>query len=320
MKMKRAKKVMRTRMRMTAATKEEEEEEEEEDSEVEEVEANQDKSVLASFGEGSNAVVWPRVTLAEDEDGDMTEAHNNLRLMRIGDDASDLDLSDDGSVTSDEEESESSDDEDNASGPDFDAGAFSSSSSLPLSTPVGITASAEARLESEFKHEVELSLERAFAEDHSVDNAAVELKTLRMASNVPLIRVREAVVGAIVERINIVEGGGAPQRKEIASVVGRWGGLINQIGGVDAVETISVLQAHCASSQRMPLFGQILAALYQDDVVEEVDIRRWHALPASKSIGLKPGPTTENIKKCWSVGSRMIEQFNEQESDEEDSE
>jgi translation initiation factor eIF-2B subunit epsilon len=89
---------------------------------------------------------------------------------------------------------------------------------------------------------VELSLERAFAEGHSVDNAAVELKTLRMASNVPLIRVREAVVAAIVEQINIVEGGGAPQRKEIVSVVSRWGNLINQIGGVDAVETVAVLQ------------------------------------------------------------------------------
>jgi translation initiation factor eIF-2B subunit epsilon len=249
-----------------------------------------------------------------------------------------LDLSDGGSVTSSEQDSDSSDDEDDVSSPNFGALAHSSSS-LPLDTPTGITASADARLESEFKHEVELSLERAFAEGHSVDNAAVELKTLRMASNVPLVRVREAVVGAIVERINIVEGGGAPQRKEITSVVSRWGNLINQIGGVDAVETVSVLQVgkiatcqsllclltciqtHCASSERMPLFGQILAALYQDDVVEEDDIRQWHALPASKGLGLKPGTTTENIKKCWLVGARMITQFNQQDSDgEEDSE
>jgi translation initiation factor eIF-2B subunit epsilon len=164
-------------------------------------------------------------------------------MFFLGDDTSDLDLSDAGSVSSSEDESESSDDEDAVfSESNFSVLASSTSSSMPLSTPTGITASADARLESEFKHEVELSLERAFAEGHSVDNAAVELKTLRMASNVPLIRVREAVVGAIVERITIVEGGGAPQRKEIASVVERWGSLINQIGGVDAVETVSVLQ------------------------------------------------------------------------------
>lgn len=145
-------------------------------------------------------------------------------------------------TSSEDSESSDGDDNDDAAAPDFGALVGSSSSSVPLSTPTGITASADARLESEFKREVELSLERAFAEGHSVDNAAVELKTLRMASNVPLVRVREAVVGAIVERIDIVEGGGAAQRKEITSVVSRWGNLINQIGGVDAVETVSVLQ------------------------------------------------------------------------------
>lgn len=164
-------------------------------------------------------------------------------LFFSGDDTSDLDLSDAGSISSSEDESESSDDEDAVfSESNFGVLTSSTLSSMPLSAPTGITASADARLESEFKREVELSLERAFAEGHSVDNAAVELKTLRMASNVPLVRVREAVVGAIVERITIVEGGGALQRKEIASVVERWGALINQIGGVDAVETVSVLQ------------------------------------------------------------------------------
>jgi translation initiation factor eIF-2B subunit epsilon len=64
-----------------------------------------------------------------------------------------------------------------------------------------------------------------------------------MASNVPLSHVREAVIAAIVERIKIVQGGVAAQRQEITSVVGRWGALINKIGGVDAVETIAVLQA-----------------------------------------------------------------------------
>ena len=85
------------------------------------------------------------------------------------------------------------------------------------------------------------SLARAFAEGHSLDNASVELKTLRMASNVPLRKVREAVVAAIVERIPL-GGGAAEQRKGIADVVERWGELINAIGGVDGVETTTILQ------------------------------------------------------------------------------
>jgi len=96
--------------------------------------------------------------------------------------------------------------------------------------------------ETEFQAEVKQSLDRAFYEGHSVDNAAVELKTLRMASNVSLTRVREAVIAAIVERIPLVDSGAIQQRKEITSVIGRWGALIDRIGGVDAVETVCLLQ------------------------------------------------------------------------------
>ena len=67
----------------------------------------------------------------------------------------------------------------------------------------------------------------------------------------------------------------------------------------------------------MPLFGQILAALYQEDIVEEEDIRQWHTLPASKGQGLDGGKA-ENMKRCWTIGSYMIQQFDEQGSDEGD--
>jgi translation initiation factor eIF-2B subunit epsilon len=70
----------------------------------------------------------------------------------------------------------------------------------------------------------------------------------------------------------------------------------------------------------MPLFGQVLAALYQSDIVDEDDIRGWHATPEAKGVDLKPGPVTDNIKKCWGVGSLMIQQFDEQEESEEESE
>ncbi|KII88609.1 hypothetical protein PLICRDRAFT_689604 [Plicaturopsis crispa FD-325 SS-3] len=293
-------------------------EESDEDSELEDAERSMclvqkidSKTELAILGEGSNATVWPRVSFRgdEDEDDEDVESPSNQRLMRIGDDTSDLELSDPGSVTSDEEDSDSSDGEDSGAIAGSRLGLLDASSTTSL--PTSDIPSAEA----EFRAEVEQSLARAFAEGHSVDNAAVELKTLRMASNVPLERVREAVVKSIVERIQIVDGGAVPQRQEIARVIGRWGELIHKIGGVDAVETVVVLQNHCASSERMPLFGQILAALYQDDIIEEDDIRAWHDRPESKGEGLKPGDLTDNIKKCWIVGARMIQQFDAQDSD-----
>lgn len=45
---------------------------------------DQDESTLASLGEDSNAIVWPRPILDEDEEVDPVEAPDNQRLMRIG--------------------------------------------------------------------------------------------------------------------------------------------------------------------------------------------------------------------------------------------
>jgi translation initiation factor eIF-2B subunit epsilon len=222
----------------------------------------------------------------------------------------DLVLSDPGSITSEDERSSDSDDDDDFS---QNASLASSVTSLPASSAV-VTVSAS---EQEFQTEVRLSLDRAFSEGHSLENASVELKTLRMASNVPLRRVREAVVAGIVENIPLVEGAVA-QRAEIKKWVDRWGDLINLIGGVDGVETVSILQDHCASSTRFPLFGQILAALYQNDIVDEDDIRNWHAMPEAKGEGVKSGNLLENMQKTWIVGARMIHQLSEQESDDDE--
>ncbi|KAF8628435.1 hypothetical protein AX15_003954 [Amanita polypyramis BW_CC] len=204
---------------------------EEIDSDLEEVEARQ-SSISKSLGGDSNALVWPHGPLGEEEDDESPENEQNLRFMRIGDDVSDLEISDSGSLTS-EGESESSESSDEYDDPERGSLTAPSDTSLPLKNDVADT---------EFWSEVKQSLERAFAEGHSIDNAAVELKTLRMASNVPLSRVREAVITAVVEKIPIVDGGGVPQRQEIAKVMSRWGELINKIGGVDPVETVTLLQ------------------------------------------------------------------------------
>ncbi|KAJ6596797.1 nucleotide-diphospho-sugar transferase [Mycena vulgaris] len=282
---------------------EEEDSDEDEDSDMEEIEANQD-GASSILGKDSNAIVWPRGP-SEEDDEDGIASYKNQRFRQIGDDGSDLELSDEGSDSSDGESDESS---------EYDSqDGFGMSSDMETPATPDVMLPAGTMQESEFRIEVAQSLERAFAEGHSVDNAAVELKTLRMASNVPLSRVREAVVAAIVEDIRIVDGA-LPQRKEISRVIGRWGELIDKIGGVDAVETVEALQMHCASSERFPLFGQILAELYQADIVDEDDIRAWYALPAAKGADLV-GPTAENVKRCWAVGARMIQQFDEQESE-----
>lgn len=153
---------------------------------------------------------------------------------------------DEGSLSSDDEDSSFGDDTDS----NFGSVSGRSDASQAMDLPI---IPGSVMQESEFRQEVTQSIERAFAEGHSVDNAAVELKTLRMASNVPLSRVREAVIAAIVEKIPIVEDGGALQRKEIGTVIDRWGSLIDKIGGVDAVETVTLLQVRLEISSLVSL-------------------------------------------------------------------
>lgn len=52
--------------------------------------------------------------------------------------------------------------------------------------------------------------------------------------------------------------------------------------------------------------------------MEETDIREWHQSPTSQGLGLPAGTRSENMKKCWEVGSHMIQQFDEQDEDESD--
>ena len=68
----------------------------------------------------------------------------------------------------------------------------------------------------------------------------------------------------------------------------------------------------------MPLFGQILAALYQEDIVEEDDIRGWHILPSTSGGDGREGVERDNFRKCWTIGTRMIQQFDDQDSSESD--
>ena len=64
----------------------------------------------------------------------------------------------------------------------------------------------------------------------------------------------------------------------------------------------------------------MLAQLYQDDIVDEDDIRQWHVTPAARGEGLKPGALLDGVKYGWVVGQKLIEQFDAQESDDESDE
>ncbi|KAJ3504968.1 hypothetical protein NMY22_g17742 [Coprinellus aureogranulatus] len=271
-----------------------EDSDEDEDEDVEEAESNdreEDKSIL---GADSNANVWHDKP-PEDDDLESPENFLNRQYMRLG--ADDEHQASDAEATLSEDESVSDDDYDSHTDASV-SGRSDLTSLTTLSGGAGLMAGQGSSAQ-----RLHQSLERAFAEDHSVDNAAVELKNASHG-----------------KQRSIEQNDGAGQRAEVQRTIGRWGELINRIGGVDPVETITLLQKHCVSSPRMALFGQILAALYQTDIVEEDDIREWHGLSASKGEDLPAGETKENYRKTWIVGAHMIHQLDQQDSESDEDE
>lgn len=74
-----------------------------------------------------------------------------------------------------------------------------------------------------------------------------------------------------------------------------------------------ILQAYCAnSSDRLKLFGHILAAFYNDDLVEDENIRSWALDPRSKNPAGSPGDV------CRKQGLLLLQAIHAQSSDEED--
>lgn len=72
-------------------------------------------------------------------------------------------------------------------------------------------------------------------------------------------------------------------------------------------------QKYCAENpDRLKLFGHILTAFYNDDLVEDVNIRSWALDARSKHPANSPGDV------CRNQGLLLLKAIHEQSSDEDD--
>lgn len=101
-----------------------------------------------------------------------------------------------------------------------------------------------ARKVEEFKRELEQSISRAFAEDHSVELAALEITGLRMSANGSYDDVREVIVPAIINQVDL-----SKPMPSIRAVLKKWASLIGKVthGKDDQVHVLYILQASCSN-------------------------------------------------------------------------
>ena len=142
----------------------------------------------------------------------------------------------------------------------------------------------------EFYAEAEESLSRAFLENHSVENAMIELKTLRMATNVTFHEVREAIIAALMSVYITTPGITAKTFK-------KWGGLLHKFEeDLEAeLDSVMIMQRYFAKRLRENAQSQAernkfvlgLQGMYNSDVFSEKTIFRWFEGDLSKGIGDK---------------------------------
>lgn len=148
----------------------------------------------------------------------------------------------------------------------------------------------------EFQTEAEDSLNRAFTENHSVENAAIELKTLRMATNVTFREIREAIVAALMR---VVVSAPATVRKEFE----KWGELLDKFTEDDEarLDIVFLVQRYFARAGlvgKEKAFVRGLQELYQVDVLDEDVIFTWFEDERSKGVGEKWSEEMATLRKA----------------------
>ncbi|ETS60470.1 hypothetical protein PaG_05312 [Moesziomyces aphidis] len=262
----------------------------------------------------------------EDEDDvDEIERSHNLRLMRLGADLEDMELDDTLSDISsvgigrdlddDDDDDGSGAQTDNSMSDDDDDDMLGGSMMLSIGDgETNVEKQAAVKRLDEFRTEATASLERAFEENHTVDDAAIELKTLRMASNVPLKEVRKTVIGFILTKCE------PDQPKQMLAVLDKWCPLISVVAVDDQIEALATVQNFCATQPKYyKIFIPLLKKFYNDDIISEENIVGWWKSPLSRKADADIGGDKNlQLRKAAEEVIRYILESQESTDEDED--
>ena len=274
-----------------------------------------------ALGTGNQGHLWPseaEVAAAElDSDDEDALDPRNLKVSQLKLDPEDAELSSSSSAST---ISRSSSSDSLASNVSASSSRASGLTDPPAIAGIGALSSGIETDNAAFERECRHSLDRSFEEGHTVDNAAIELKTLRMATNVTMKQVTGVAIAFMCEQVK--GGASAPAAQVSGSVdklVERWGGLITSLtGGSQSgmVESLLFLQEYCATAKDVSprLFPAFLQAYYQEDVVSEEAIRSWVTSAAAKNTGGEAG------QKLWQTGAAFMRALMEAEDSDDDDE
>ncbi|KAK9316027.1 nucleotide-diphospho-sugar transferase [Lipomyces starkeyi] len=148
-----------------------------------------------------------------------------------------------------------------------------------VSTASNNTVASEDSDEDSFLREAQASVERAVAENHDLDIAALELSTLRMAKNAQFHEVRAATIAALIGRIShLINSNTLKARAAVESVLNRWGPLFRRqvFDQADQIDFLLLIQRDCTRRmQGSSILLHAINCLYDQDILEEEAILTW---------------------------------------------
>ena len=168
-----------------------------------------------------------------------------------------------------------------------------------------------------FLYEAGESLSRAFAENHSVDDAAIELTSLKMTTNVSFHEIREAIVTAMMNVLISQPGRAEP-------TFAKWSALLSRFieDEESQLDTAFIAQEYFAKKIReqkaeKKVFVKGLHLLYDNDVVDEEVIFNWYQSKKAQGIGERWSEELLTLRNAAQPLLNWLSEANEESDDEE---
>lgn len=265
---------------------------------------------LRILGSDSVGYLWPMEETEEEEDSDEDEDDlepfehpKNKRLLQLGRSLDDLSDSDDSCSTLSAASSESG-----------SPTSLASDESLPDIPSLALDA-----VDPMFHKEAAASLARAFEEEHSVENARLELRTLVMGYNAGIDAAREECTNFLLSQTEISPNPAAILAS-VTKIWSRWGELVTS----HASDTTNIpldVQQYCVKNVKVaPYFGIVLRGMYESDVIAEEDLLEWRDLSSAQGEGIED----EEEKKAWTgtyaKGKMYVDVLEDMDSESEEDE
>nr|XP_018266114.1 translation initiation factor eIF-2B subunit epsilon [Kwoniella dejecticola CBS 10117]OBR88272.1 translation initiation factor eIF-2B subunit epsilon [Kwoniella dejecticola CBS 10117] len=283
------------------------------DEEEEEDEDERDRR-LEILGADSVGYLWPSEeeeppSDSEDEGEDPYEHPKNKQLLQLGRRLSNLSTS----TVSLSTLSKASSSE--ASSP---LSVASSASTLPDIAPLNLGSGPRE----EFYIEARESLARAYEEDHKVENAALEMRTLVMGENAGQDAARSEILNFFLSKIPISSSTVAGEiLKETTRIFERWGGLVRSFSTTDytliAIDTQKFVLEK-GNERYEKWFGIILRGLYDSDTLTEDELIDWRDSSISQGEGTSDAGEKQRWKEVYARGKPFVDILEQMDSDDED--